>query len=131
MSIRIHNVKHSIHIYVQLSLSIQFYLFGLKACALWHLRNENLLIAQRNQKANANKTILKRVCTQPCSGGKKATTSNILESCTVYQFHIRTHTYSHIHVRRHTCTHTLRIPTHTLTHHINRTPFSAYVKHSS
>lgn len=82
--------------------------FGLKACALWNLRNERLLITQKIQKSNANKTILERTCT----GGKKRDQNNKLES--VHRCIVRAHIYSY--------THSLS-PTHTHTHthiYINR-----------
>lgn len=136
----IHNVEHSIHTLplsfytyrcmysVQLSLSIQFDLFGLKACALWNLRNESLLIAQQNQKANANKTILtnERVCsvfTYSCvHGGTKSDHSNISWKIVRYTNTVRTdtltfmytytYTQAYIHRHKHRHTYTPHIYTH-------------------
>lgn len=124
--------------YVQLSLSIQFYLFGLKACALSHLRNESLLIAQQNQKANANKTILtnERVCAHNIRvfrREKSTDRSNILENSYDIRAHTHSYSYIHLHSQTHSSTHVHLHPTFIYITHpytVTIVPFSTDVKHS-
>lgn len=130
-SIRIHNVEtfnSNICIYTYTTIIIySILLVWLKSMRIWEFtEHESLLIAQQNQKANANKTILKRVlwhhdlCAAAaaatlCSGGKKQRPQQYLGKLFTH-----THPYIHTQTYMHTLSHSsflIHTHTHTLTPH--------------